>query len=326
MKLMRRFTCIGLTLFTIFTSSQEAKAEPFRIGTATWVGFGPLHVADEKGFFGDEGVDVHLINFQAGSFDAVLDGQIDAAALDFMSVVRRQPAADRAILCIFALDDSNGGDGIVATHDIQSIADLEGKTVAFDGGGVSEFYLNVLLGEVGLTMNDIESVDLDEQDASEAFILQEVDATVTWEPHLSAAKNTDHGHLLTDSSDHPGLLADGLFALADVLESRREDFKAVARAWDRAVNFVEAHPDEAIEIMARNVGGWLEDPAEFAAAMEGVSFYDKTRNQEYFGTAESPGEIHKTLQHTIDVWSEHGRLKREDLTPADLIVHGIWDE
>ena len=269
---------------------------------------------------------MHLINFQAGAFDAVFDGQIDAAALDLMSVVLKQPAGDRAIVCVFALDDSNGGDGIVATHDIESIADLMGKTVAFDGNGVSEFYLNVLLGEVGLTINDIESVDLDEQDASEAFALQEVDAAVTWEPHLSAAKNAEHGHLLTDSSDHPGLLADGLFALADVLETRSEEFKAVARAWDRAVDFVEANPDEAIEIMARNVGGWLEDPAEFAAAMEGVNFYDKTRNQEYFGTAESPGEIYKTLQHTIDIWSKYGRIQKSDLTPADLIAHGIWNE
>ena len=103
---------------------------------------------------------------------------------------------------------------------------------------------------------------------------------------------------------------DGLFALPDVLETRREEFKAVARAWDRAVDFVEAHPGEAIEIMARNVGGWLEDPSDFAAAMEGIRFYDKTRNQEYFGTAESPGGIYKTVQHVIDVWSKLGLIKK----------------
>ena len=60
--------------------------------------------------------------------------------------------------------------------------------------------------------------------------------------------------------------------------------------------------------------------------MEGVRLYDKTRNQEYFGTAESPGEIYKTVQNVIDVWSELGRLQKPGLTPTDLIEHGIWDE
>jgi NitT/TauT family transport system substrate-binding protein len=316
---------IAAALIVIAGSSQTAKAEPLRIGVPTWVGFGPLYVADEKGFFADEGVDVHLIKFEEGIIEALINGQIDAWPSDFLTVIAQQPADESPLLCVFAFDESAGGDGVVATQDIQSIADLKGKAVAFDDETVSEFYLNVLLDEVGLSAADIESVILDAQDAGEAFMLQEVDAVVTWEPSLTSAKTTEHGHLLTDSSSHPGLIVDGLFALSDVLETRREEFKAVARAWDRAVGFVEAHPDEAIEIMARNVGGWLEDPAEFATTMKGVNFYDKTRNQEYFGTAENPGEIYEMVQHAIDVWSKLGRLKKEGLAPADLIAHGIWD-
>ena len=41
--------------------------------------------------------------------------------------------------------------------------------------------------------------------------------------------------------------------------------------------------------MARNVGGWLEDPAVFAETLKGVRFYDAERNREYFGTPEEPG-------------------------------------
>ena len=273
-----------------------------------------------------KGVDVHLFKFEEGNVEALFSRHIDALALDFMSAVAQQPADENAMVCVFAMDDSAGGDGIVATHDIQSIADLKGKTVAHDDANVSEFYLIVLLAEAGLSPADIESILLDGVDAAEAFMLQEVDAAVTWEPSLTSAQDTEHGHLLIDSSSHPGLIVDGLFALPDVLEARREELKAVARAWDRAVDFVEAYPDEAIEIMARNVGGWLEDPADFAAAMEGVRFYDKTRNQEYFGTTESPGGIYKTVQHVIDVWSKLGQVQKIDMVPADLIAHGIWDE
>lgn len=323
--MLRVRATIIAALLVITGSSQAAKDEPLRIGTATWVGFGPLYVAQEQGFFAEEGIDVHLVKFDEGGPEALFDRQIDAITQDFMSMVAQQPAGERVVSCVLVTDDSAGGDGLVATQDIQSMADLKGKTVAYEDDSVSEFYLNVLLGEAGLSAADIESVVLAAIDAGEAFMLQEVDAAVTWEPHLTAARNTEHGHLLTDSSSRPGLIVDGLFALPDVLETRREEFKAVARAWDRAVDFVETDPDEAIQIMARNVGGWLEDPAEFASAMQGVRFYGKARNQEYFGTAENPGEMYKMVQHVIDVWPKLGRVLKTDLAADDLIAHGIWD-
>jgi NitT/TauT family transport system substrate-binding protein len=53
--------------------------------------------------------------------------------------------------------------------------------------------------------------------------------------------------------------------------------------------------------MARNVGGWLEDPADFAETLKGVRFYDSARNREYFGTPDRPGQIYQTSQYGIDV-------------------------
>ena len=77
----------------------------------------------------------------------------------------------------------------------------------------------------------------------------------------------------------------------------------------RLLDYVEAHPDEANEIMARHVGGWLEDPAVFAETLKGVRFYDSARNREYFGTPDHPGQIYQTAQYGIDVWSEPRRAR-----------------
>ena len=76
--------------------------------------------------------------------------------------------------------------------------------------------------------------------------------------------------------------------------------------------------------MARNLGGGL-DPAVFANMLRGVAFYDAARNREYFGTPDNPGQIYQTMQYAIDLWSDLGMLKVE-LTPADVIAHGIFDE
>jgi NitT/TauT family transport system substrate-binding protein len=103
------------------------------------------------------------------------------------------------------------------------------------------------------------------------------------------------------------------------------EFQALARAWDAAVHYAEAHPDEANEIMARNVGGWLEDPSVFAKTLKGVRFYDAATNRDFFGTPDHPGQIYQTSQYAIEVWRSLGALK-VDIAPADVIRDDLWTE
>ena len=49
--------------------------------------------------------------------------------------------------------------------------------------------MNLLLREAGLGEDDMEIVDLRTEEAAEAFMMQEVDAAVTWEPYLSEGQN-----------------------------------------------------------------------------------------------------------------------------------------
>jgi NitT/TauT family transport system substrate-binding protein len=313
-------------LMMIAGGVHTAAAEPLRITHTTWVGYGPLFVAQEKGFFAAEGVEVELINIDYGgaATDALLDGQVDGSAISLDTAVARFQSYGQALVCVLALSHSQGGDGVVARTDIHTIADLEGRAVAFQEHALPQFYLNVLLMEAGLSEADIEPVFLPSRDAAEAFMLGEVDAAVTWEPWLTEAKNAGHGHLLTDSSAHPGLLVDGVFTTSDVYGRRREDFRALARAWAAGVAYYEAHPGEAIAIMARRVGGGLEDPAVFAATLKGVDYYGGEENRAYFGTVDAPGPIHATMQKAIEVWRSVGVLEVE-AEPGDFIAHGIWD-
>jgi NitT/TauT family transport system substrate-binding protein len=304
-----------------------AQGEPLRISYFIWVGNGPFFVAQEKGLFAKEGVEVELVNIEdhAAAFGGLFVGQVDAVQGAMPDAPTFAQPDEEPLVCVLALDESRGGDGVLATKDIQTVADLRGKSVAVLPGSIGHFYLIVLLKEAGLGEADIEVVDLSAEDAGEAFSLQEVDAAVTNDPFLTQAKNAAHGHLLTDTTEQPGLLVDCLMTRADVIDDRKDDFRALARAWDSAVEYVEAHPDEANEIMARHLGAGLEDPAAFGEILKGVGFYDGERNREYFGTPEQPGPIYQTMQQAIDVWSSIGMLKME-VTPADVIRHGIWDE
>jgi NitT/TauT family transport system substrate-binding protein len=321
---MRKLTILGATLaaalVALGTLSGAARAETFKLAHSTWVGYGPFFIARDKGFFKDEGVDVELINMEDVKvrFAALAGGRLDALAttVDTMPLYLKPDGPQYRYL--FALDDSKGGDGVVANKDIKTIADLKGKKVAFNEGSVSQFYINVLLKKAGLKESDIDAVNMTAGDAGSAFVTKNVDAAVTWEPWLTRGKQAEHGHLLTDSSKNPGLISDVVLASTDVIEKRGDEIKAIYRAWCRAVDFAKSNPDEANAIMAKGVGGWLKDPKVFAETTTGISFYDKSANEAFFGKPGRLGGIKTTLQNALDIWSGFGKLQVK-ATPEELV-------
>ena len=137
------------------------------------------------------------------------------------------------------------------TNDIQTIADLKGRSVAFRHRSVSQFYVNVLLKEVGLSEADIEVVDLRAEEAAEAFMMQEVDAAVTWEPYLSQGRNVAHGHLLTDTSERPGFSATAWRRSQASSATAKGSSRRSPAPGMRRCAMSTSHPAEANEIMAR---------------------------------------------------------------------------
>jgi len=317
----------GASLLLVAAAAGSAgAAETFRLGYSSWVGYGPFFLAKKMDYFKEEGIKVELVKIEdvAVRFAALAAGRIDAMAttIDTLPVYLKPQGTKYQYL--FALDDSKGGDGVVASKEIETIADLKGKKVAFTEGSVAQFYLNVLLRDAGLKQSDIEVVNMTSGDAGSAFVSGQVDAAVTWEPWLTKAKQAPHGHLLTDSTENPGLITDVMLATADVIEARQPEIKALYRAWNRAVDFVKENPVEANRIMAKGVGGWLKDPNVFAATLAGVAYYDAAMNAELFGTADQPGSLQRTVRQALEIWQGFGRLQ-VSVEPADLVSYSAQE-
>lgn len=316
---------IGLT-FLPLAGANVAHADTVKIAHSTWVGYGPLYIARDKGFFKQNGVDVDLVVMEDPKerFPTLMADRIQmiASTVDTALLYLKRPTDFQYVV---AIDDSNGGDGIVAKKDIAGIADLKGKHVGVSEGSVSEFYLNVLLSKAGLKESDLNTVNMTAADAGGAFVAGRLDAAVTWEPWLSRGKTTTFGHLLTDSSKTPGLITDVLIVKSDWANSHKKDVEAVVKSWNEAVAFYEQHPDEAISIMAKGVGGWLKDPKDFKETLSGIKFYDAAANKTFFGTHDKPGPLSNTVQQAIDIWGSHGKLQVK-VTPADVISYSYVNQ
>lgn len=323
--MFERLPVIAGSIVLGLTIAGSVAAEPLKLGVSTWIGWGPLYIAKEKGFFDEEGVEVEFVapdeqepfaELAAGSIDGL--GTTVDAMLNYLS-------EEQAYRYLFAADDSRGGDGVVADKDIQTIADLKGKTVAYEKGIVSEFYLGVLLKEAGLSLGDVEAMDMPWNDAGAAFAEGRANAAVTGEPWLTKGKQSAHGHLLVDSSSSPGLIVDVLLTTPEKLAARMDDFKGLYRAWVKAVEWQRANEKEADDIMARGLGGWLEDPAVVADARGGIAFYDDAMNRAYIGTPEAPGSIVATIASALELGKEIG-LYEHDVAPAALVVFEVVNQ
>jgi NitT/TauT family transport system substrate-binding protein len=319
----RHYIAGGIVVGLMIAGS--AAAEPLKIGVVTWIGYGPFYIAKEKGFFEEEGVEVEFSVMDSDErFRAHAAGQIDVSETTVDTLLKYM-SEEQGYRYLFAAVGSEGGDGIVADKDIQTIADLKGKIVAYEKGIVSEFYLGVLLKDAGLSFDDIESMEMPWNDAGAAFVEEQVDAAVTAEPWLTKGKQSDHGHLLVDSSSSPGLLVDVVLTTPEKLAARPEDFKALYRAWVKAIEFQKANEKESDDIMARGLGDWLGDPAVVAEARAGFVFYDEAMNQAYIGTPEAPGDIVETISSALELGRESG-LFAHDVEPAELVAFQIVNQ
>jgi NitT/TauT family transport system substrate-binding protein len=296
------------------------------IAHSTWVGYGPLYIARDKGFFKQNGVDVDLVVMEDPKerFPTLMADRIQmiASTVDTALLYMKHPDDYKYVL---AVDDSDGGDGIVCNTDIKSLADLKGKQVAVSEGSVSEFYLNVLLNKAGMKESDLNIVNMTAADAGSAFVSKQVDAAVTWEPWLTKGKTRENGHLLVDSSTSPGLITDVLTVKTDWLKDHQKEVAAIVKSWNEAVAYLKANPDDGLAIMSKGVGGWLKDPAAFKDTLAGVKIYDEAGNKAFFGTADKPGPIYQTVKYAIDVWSQKGKMQVQ-AKPENLLDYSFVNQ
>ena len=83
---------------------------------------------------------------------------------------------------------------------IRSVADLNGKRVAYNKGSNVQYFLVKLLEKNGLKYGDVQSIFLAPADARAAFERGAIDAWIIWDPFLAAAQKQLDARLLVDAT------------------------------------------------------------------------------------------------------------------------------
>jgi NitT/TauT family transport system substrate-binding protein len=286
---------------------------------SAWPGWFPWQVAQEKGLFAANGVNVELKYFEnyLDSLTALSTGQVTANSqtLNDTLISISAPGAMKQTI-VLVNDNSTGNDQIIARDGIASIADLKGKTVAVEQGTVDHFLLLLALKRAGLTGKDVVIKALPTADAAAAFKAEQVDAVGAFAPFTTIALERKGSKAIATSTDFPGAIPDHLVFAADFVKEHPDDVQKIVKTWFDTLAWIGAHKSEAVAIMAKKAGVTEQDYTSYDA---GTTIFTREQNLAAFASGSTPANLDYQAAQISDFLVETG------LAPAKPSLDGLFN-
>lgn len=270
----------ALVIIAIPVAQSQSPSQPIRIRAAYLksLSFSPLFLAKEKGYLAAEGIELELQVVQSASevVAFMARGQMDAAfgnigvplfnaaARDMevrivagVSYYPQDPAALSPCPIIIRKELADSGK-------VKSLADLKGRKIAFNvRGGVIEYLAVEALKRDGLSLRDVEIVEMPFPDMAVALANGAVDAALIPEPGVTAVREKGIGVVL-DVNPAPGTLATVLSFGANLLSpTGMKNGEAFLRGLRRASADLQ-RPEDVLS--AEHVALWAKS-TEIPAAL-----------------------------------------------------------
>ena len=208
----------------------------------------PIILAQDKGFFAEAGLEVDIIApadpadpprlVAAGKADLAVgyQPQLHLQVHEGLPLVRVGTLVGMPLSCVM----------VQAEGPVQSIADLKGRKIGYSVAGTEQAVLSVLLGQAGLTLSDVELVNVN-WSLTPSLMSGQVEAT------LGAFRNFELTQMALAGGkgrcfhvEEEGLPAyDELIFLANSESLNRDEVARFMQAIEKATHYMLNHPEEA---------------------------------------------------------------------------------
>ena len=275
----------------------------------TWPGYAPVMVAEELGYFKEEGLDLtwRFEDDRSVVMAAMARGDID---MDMRTVGEHQGKprdASTPGVIIGTIDVSLGGDGVVVDQSIQSAADLKGKIFASEPNVPARLLIQVVLKKQGLTLNDVKLKEVATADSITVFSDPSIAGLATYEPYLSQLlKLTSRpgAKILVSSKDFPGIITDIITARNDALAENPDKFRKFLRGVYRAIDFYKKDPQKFVELAAPY---FSMSPDDVKAVLDSSLVYTSYEDAvDYLGKPGAPGKLYGLFDEVMQLNLEYG--------------------
>lgn len=293
------------------------------VGVASLPIFAPVFIADERGYFEDRGLDVELETVQTGqdAIPLVSSGQLDVVAAGFSAGVFSGLDAGLEFKIVGSMGVSAGDEFspahliVSSSHiddgEVADAGDLAGMEIGVAGGegGTAAYLASLALGEGGLSLEDVELVNVANPDMPAALENGSIDAAIMSAPFSEMALENGSGESVWFPPE--GTSGTGLMYGEHFLEEEEAQlfFDALVEASEELQGDAR-YEQENLEIIAEATGQQVED-------LEEIPLYTWLPDLAPQAEQLSSMEI---------VWIESGALDYESpLNPEDYIDSSYAD-
>jgi len=249
------------------------------VGIMPIVDTAPIWLGKEQGFFEAEGLDLEIQTTTGGAaaVPGVVSGDFDFA---FGNVVSVMVANDKGLdIELVSNGNSTTGDTssdfgavvVPAESDIQSAADLAGKTVSVNNlSNIGDTTIRKLVEKAGGDQESIKFVEVPFPDAPAAIESGQVDAAWILDPFLTqTVENGARVIAYNFAETHPSLDISGYFTTSAYIEQNPETVEKFTRAMKKSLEYAQENPDAVREI----VGTYTKIDEEMRAKMVLPAFH-----------------------------------------------------
>jgi NitT/TauT family transport system substrate-binding protein len=266
----RGWRALAATALLALAACGEPVTPPLTVGMNPWVGYDPLVLARDRGLTDAEQLRVVELASASETLRHLRNGLLDAATLTLDETLRLVESGV-AVRIVAVLDESTGGDAVLAAPRITSPAQLKDEFIAVEDSAVGALLLQRMLTKAGLTRADVKVTNIEVARHLEALQSGQAAAAVSFEP-LAGAIEAAGFRRIFDSRELPGEVLDVLVVRVDVLEQRPDAVDALLRAWYDGLGLFKRDLPGAAESLAR---GTDLTPTAYQAVLGGLAFQSR---------------------------------------------------
>ncbi len=234
---------------------QKAEDTTLKMGLLPILDILPFYIADQKGYFAEEGITVEFVPvksaqerdalMQAGEIDGMLNDLIstgifnrDAVQIKIVATARRAYPESPQFRILSA-----PGSGIT------SAGDLAGVPIGISQNTIIEYLTDRLLEAEGLSPDQIEIVEVSAIPVRfEQLMAGQIQAATLPDP-LAQGALAAGATLVVDDSRHPQYSQSVLSFSVSAIEAKPNTIKKFLKAWNRAVQALNSNPDRFADLL-----------------------------------------------------------------------------
>lgn len=210
--------------------------------------------------FAADGIKIEYHPFTGGGQEAataLATGGLDVAYTASDPALRTASSGADVKLVALSSFGRNGGSDIAVRKDspITSVRDLKGKKVAFLTGTVRHSVLAKALRHEGLSLNDVQALNLNFEASGPALMRGDIDAIVESRNTFTPLLETDAIRIIHDGRSHPEWSTPSAISVnGDFLKKHPALVRRLLKVDLQTARWADAHPAETIRIIAETTG------------------------------------------------------------------------